>query len=98
MEILEKIKIGTMIDTYVKDNNYFIGSLDDFQEFLENIKLDLIEEGNNEIHQTGERKIPLDDGARAFRLYGDKGGVRHIYYKKFLDKDGYEVYEFCEIY
>ena len=95
MEILEKRKIGSMFDSYVKNSEYYVGSLDDFQEFLENIKLDLVEQGCDEVTQTDEREIPFDD-ARVFKLYGNKG-ERYIYYKKFLDKEGYEVYEFCEI-
>ena len=99
MEIIRKDRIGTMLDTSIKNKEYYIGYMEDFEEFIKNIELDLVEQGNDEVLQGEERKIPLDNGARIFKLYGNECREKYIYYKKFLDEDGKnEIYEFCEIY
>jgi len=94
MKILNKAKIGTMLDTYVKNSVYYVGTMEDFQKFIENLKLDLVEKGSDEVYQTKEKTIPFDD-AKVFKLIGNKE-EKSIYYKKHID-DNFEVYEFCEI-
>jgi len=94
MKIIKKIKMGNMLDVFIKDCNFYIGSESEFNEFLENVKLDFVEMGCDEVFVSYDRNVPFACG-NCFDIYCNSI-KRTFYYEIYFDENG-KYYEFFEL-
>lgn len=93
METIERKSHGAILGSTFKDGVIYKGSIEEFQEWLEDLSLSL----DGDIYFTAERTIPHGSG-KAFEIYNDLDEKIYVWCESEYDGESEEdIYYFGEI-